>query len=106
MVREFFCLKKIYSKKRIPLIVTIILFTCSCNDDSGNNPASIEFEVKLDKSTSSDSSKETSVMLLGIYHFSNPGHDTYHMEIDDYYSDGRQEEIREVVGILEQYKPK
>jgi len=58
-----------------------------------------------EKQIKSDSSKEISVMLLGIYHFNNPGQDTYNMEIDDYYSDRRQKEIREIVGLLEEYRP-
>uniref|UniRef100_UPI00404AAFAB DUF5694 domain-containing protein n=1 Tax=Fulvivirga sp. TaxID=1931237 RepID=UPI00404AAFAB len=89
--------------KRIPFIVAIILYTCSCNDKNGNNPASIELE--LDKSTSSDSKKETSVMLLGTYHFNNPGQDSFNMEVDDYSTDKRQEEIRALVDLLAKYKP-
>ncbi|ADR20708.1 DUF5694 domain-containing protein [Marivirga tractuosa] len=53
----------------------------------------------------SDTSNETSVMLLGVYHFNNPGQDTYNTKIDDYYSDRRQEEIKEVVGLLREYNP-
>ncbi|MTI39013.1 DUF5694 domain-containing protein [Fulvivirga lutimaris] len=52
-----------------------------------------------------DPSKETSVMLLGVYHFNNPGQDTYNLEIDDYYTDRRQKEITEIVGLLKEYNP-
>ena len=58
-----------------------------------------------EKQIESDSSKKISVMLLGVYHFNNSGLDTYNMEIDDYYSSRRQEEIREIVDLLEEYRP-
>lgn len=45
------------------------------------------------------------IMLLGIYHFDNPGKDAYNVEIDDYFSERRQEEIKEVVAKLAEYKP-
>ncbi|WP_250437041.1 DUF5694 domain-containing protein [Hanstruepera flava] len=45
------------------------------------------------------------VMILGVYHFNNPGMDTYNLEIDDYFTKRRQAEIREVVDLLVQYKP-
>ena len=58
-----------------------------------------------EKQIESDSSREISVMLLGVYHFNNPRQDTYNMEIDDYYSSRRQEEIREIVDLLEEFSP-
>lgn len=44
-------------------------------------------------------------LLLGVYHFSNPGKDTYNLKVDNYLSDKRQKEIKEVVDLLNQYKP-
>jgi hypothetical protein len=44
------------------------------------------------------SSKEA--MILGVYHFDNPGMDTYNLEIDDYFTKNRQAEIQEVVDLL------
>ncbi|MBR9923136.1 MAG: hypothetical protein GYB31_20090 [Bacteroidetes bacterium] len=58
-----------------------------------------------EKQIKSDSSKGISVMLLGVYHFSNPGQDSYNTEIDDYESVKRQKEIKEVVDLLEAFKP-
>lgn len=45
------------------------------------------------------------VMLLGVYHFDNPGMDTHNMTIDDYFSERRQKEIKEVVSKLAEFKP-
>jgi hypothetical protein len=53
----------------------------------------------------SENSKHTSIMLLGVYHFNNPGKDSYNTEVDDYRADNRQNEIKEVVDLLEEYKP-
>ncbi|MCG2417958.1 DUF5694 domain-containing protein [Aequorivita sp. F47161] len=44
-------------------------------------------------------------ILLGVYHFDNPGMDTYNLEIDDYFTKKRQAEIQEVVALLAAYKP-
>ncbi|MEQ8626859.1 DUF5694 domain-containing protein [Ekhidna sp.] len=63
-----------------------ILFGCSPNSK----------EVK---------SFEKEVMLLGVYHFDNPGLDTHNMDIDDYYSEKRQKEIEEVVSKLKAFSP-
>ncbi|WP_298550817.1 DUF5694 domain-containing protein [uncultured Algibacter sp.] len=44
-------------------------------------------------------------MLLGVYHFNNPGKDSYNTEVDDYGTTKRQKEIKEVVHLLEEFKP-
>jgi hypothetical protein len=53
----------------------------------------------------SENSEQTSIMLLGMYHFNNPGKDSYNTEVDDYWSDKRQKEIKEAVDLLEEFKP-
>jgi hypothetical protein len=53
----------------------------------------------------SEKSEQTSIMLLGMYHFNNPGKDSYNTEVDDYWSDKRQKEIKEAVDLLEEFKP-
>ena len=53
----------------------------------------------------SENSEGISIMVFGVYHFNNPGKDTYNTEIDDYGLDKRQKEIKEVVDLLEEYKP-
>ena len=47
----------------------------------------------------------TPTLLLGMYHFNNPGQDTYNMVVDDYFSEPRQKEITEVVDLLAGFKP-
>ncbi len=79
-----------HNRQILGLIILLLLLGC---------------QQEGEKQIESGSSKETSVMLLGVYHFNNPGQDTYNMEIDDYYSDRRQEEIREIVGLLKKYNP-
>ena len=53
----------------------------------------------------SENSGQASIMLLGMYHFNNPGKDSYNTEVDDYWSDKRQKEIKEVVDLIEKFKP-
>ena len=45
------------------------------------------------------------VMLLGVYHFANPGLDEFNAEVDDHFSDRRQAEILKVVERLVTFKP-
>lgn len=53
----------------------------------------------------SENPEHTPIMLLGVYHFNNPGKDSYNTEVDDYWADNRQKEIKEVVDLLEEFKP-
>lgn len=57
------------------------------------------------KSTQSSSENLKEAMILGVYHFNNPGQDSYNLKIGNYYTDKRQSEIQEVVDLLAQYKP-
>lgn len=56
-------------------------------------------------STQLSSSASNTAMILGVYHFNNPGLDTYNLDIDDYATKRRQTEIQEVVDLLADYKP-
>lgn len=48
---------------------------------------------------------KTKVLLLGCFHFDNPGLDVAKFENADILSDKRQKEVMEVVKILKQFKP-
>jgi len=45
------------------------------------------------------------VLVLGVYHMSNPGRDVVNIEADDVLSPERQTEIAEVVAVLEKFRP-
>ena len=45
------------------------------------------------------------VMILGTYHFANPGLDYVKSELDDHLSEKRQKQIAEVVELLAEFKP-
>jgi hypothetical protein len=45
------------------------------------------------------------VMVLGTYHFANPGLDVVQTEVDDVLSDARQAEIHELVEAIERFRP-
>ncbi|HMD14866.1 MAG TPA: hypothetical protein VKI62_09590, partial [Bacteroidota bacterium] len=43
------------------------------------------------------SGKRAEVMVLGVYHMSNPGHDIYNMKADDVLAPKRQTEIAQLI---------
>lgn len=51
------------------------------------------------------SDQPVEVMILGTYHFANPGLDMHNAEIDDVLSPHQQKEVAAVVDALAQFKP-
>ncbi len=49
--------------------------------------------------------EKTEIMVLGVYHFNNPGQDTYNISTDNYFTKKRQSEIEHVVDLLAEFKP-
>jgi len=45
------------------------------------------------------------VLVLGVYHMANPGHDLYNTEADDVLSPARQAEIAELIAVLRRFRP-
>lgn len=45
------------------------------------------------------------VLVLGVYHMANPGHDIYNMQADDVLAARRQAEIAQVVEVLKKFQP-
>jgi hypothetical protein len=45
------------------------------------------------------------VLVLGVYHMANPGHDIFNMKADDVLSAKRQQEIAELSTALKKFKP-
>ena len=45
------------------------------------------------------------VLVLGVYHMSNPGHDIFNMQADDVLAPKRQAEIAQVIAALENFHP-
>ncbi|MBS1717185.1 MAG: hypothetical protein JSS72_05590 [Armatimonadetes bacterium] len=52
-----------------------------------------------------ESKEKPSVLLVGCYHFANPGLDMVKFKLDDHRSPKRLKEIEEVVNRLERFKP-
>jgi hypothetical protein len=50
-------------------------------------------------------SNKPQVMVLGTFHFDNPGLDVANAKIDDVYADKRQKEIIEIINLLKKFKP-
>ena len=45
------------------------------------------------------------VMIVGVFHMSNPGHDIHNMKADDVLAPGRQAEIEAVTSALAKFRP-
>jgi hypothetical protein len=45
------------------------------------------------------------VLVLGVYHMSNPGHDIFNMQADDVLAPKRQAEITQVIAALKKFHP-
>jgi hypothetical protein len=52
-----------------------------------------------------DDVKPTEVMLVGTFHFANPGLDFIKSDVPDVLTEGRQKEIAEVVSRLRKFRP-
>ena len=47
----------------------------------------------------------TEVMILGMYHMANPGHDMHNLKADDVLVDKRQHELADISAALSKFKP-
>jgi hypothetical protein len=45
------------------------------------------------------------VLVLGVYHMSNPGHDIFNMKVDDVLAPKRQAEIARLIEVLKRFHP-
>jgi|SRR5580704_3113824 len=45
------------------------------------------------------------ILVLGMYHMSNPGRDVYNMQADDVLSPKRQQEIAQLIEVLKKFHP-
>jgi hypothetical protein len=63
------------------------------------------FAITPAAAQSPQSSEPARVMVVGTYHFANPGLDMVQVEVDDVLSDHRQAEIRELVEALAAFRP-
>jgi hypothetical protein len=54
---------------------------------------------------SKEETKRAEVLVLGVYHMANPGHDVFNMHADDVLAPKRQQEIAELAAVLEKFKP-
>lgn len=52
-----------------------------------------------------ESAKPVEVMVVGVFHMSNPGHDLHNLKVDDVLEPKRQSEIAALTGALARFKP-
>ncbi len=52
-----------------------------------------------------EAAKRPEVLVLGVYHMANPGHDVVNMQADDVLSPKRQQEMAELAAALKKFQP-
>ncbi|HSP15380.1 MAG TPA: DUF5694 domain-containing protein [Thermoanaerobaculia bacterium] len=68
--------------------------------------AAVMGQVAAAQGTSSkEETKHAEVLVLGVYHMANPGHDIFNTQADDVLAPKRQQEIVELAAVLEKFKP-
>jgi hypothetical protein len=55
--------------------------------------------------SSKEEAMRAEVLVLGVYHMANPGHDIFNMNADDVQTPKRQQEIVELAATLKKFKP-
>jgi hypothetical protein len=61
--------------------------------------------MTMGAAASSEGTKRAEVLVLGVYHMANPGHDIFNMHADDVLAPGRQQQIAELDAVLAKFKP-
>ena len=54
---------------------------------------------------SQQEARRAEVLVLGVYHMANPGHDIFNTQADDVLAPRRQQEIAELAAVLKKFKP-
>lgn len=49
--------------------------------------------------------EKAEVLVLGVYHMANPGHDIVNMQADDVLAPKRQQEIAQLIDVLKKFRP-
>lgn len=73
---------------------TLTLSLGACAPEPENEPSAI-----------SQNDDTVQVMVLGMYHFANPGQDVYNVEVDSVLSDTRQAELETLASCLMEFQP-
>ncbi|MEM1196250.1 MAG: DUF5694 domain-containing protein [Pseudomonadota bacterium] len=62
-------------------------------------------QIAIGQTVDQDEPARVEVMVLGVYHFANPGLDTVNMQVDDMLAPKRQKEIKALVDTLAKWAP-
>jgi hypothetical protein len=52
-----------------------------------------------------EETKRAEVLVLGVYHMANPGHDVFNVQADDVLAPKRQQEMAELAAVLKKFRP-
>jgi hypothetical protein len=66
---------------------------------------SIVLSAQAQTAAPKEDAKRAEVLVLGVYHMANPGHDIFNMHADDVLAPKRQQEIAELAAALKKFNP-
>src|SRR5450759_411765 len=61
--------------------------------------------LSIPRASWSQSDARAEILVLGVYHMANPGHDIHNMQADDILSPKRQQEMAQLIEILKKFHP-
>jgi hypothetical protein len=69
-------------------------------------PTFVALALSLVAAFSAESQQsKAEVLVLGVYHMANPGHDIFNTQADDVLAPKRQQEIAQLIDVLKKFKP-
>ena len=80
-------------------------FLCMLALTLGARLSAVPQQSPAEKSASPVAPARAEVLVLGVYHMSNPGHDIFNMQADDVLVPKRQAEIAQVIAALKKFHP-
>jgi hypothetical protein len=61
--------------------------------------------ARAQRSAATSPAGRAEVLVLGVYHMANPGHDIFNMQADDVLAAKRQAEMAQVIAVLKRFQP-
>ena len=92
--------------KKIIIRITIFILLVSCNQENIKNNQQFEKTNPIENPNLFIGESKAKVMVLGVFHFSNPGLDSYKPKFPfDILEKKRQIELNELLDKISKYKP-
>ncbi len=88
--------------KRLAVLSCLILLSATAAPGQGRATPGVSQQTPAPPPAAS---ARPEVLVLGVYHMANPGHDIFNTQADDVLAPGRQAELAQVVAALKKFNP-